>query len=427
MTASDHTASYYAATARGLVERPALEGELRADVCVVGGGFSGVSVALNLAERGYDVVLLEAHRIGWGASGRNGGQVCSAYSPGMEPIERALGKDGARRLFAFVEEGKDLIVERVRRHAIDCDLTWGFFNAAVKPRHIAAMQATMESWSRDYGYDQLSLVSRDETTRYVNSPAYIGGMQDARAGHLHPLNYCLGLAGAAEQAGARLFERSPVIAVETGAAPSARTAKGQVRAKFLVLCGDAYLGGLVPQIARKLMPMGNYIGATQVLGAERARALIPSNAAVSDWNFVLNYFRLSPDHRLLFGGLASYSNLPPPNLRSALKRVMTKVFPSLGDIGFDYVWGGRVGITMERTPHFGRIGQSVYFAQGYSGTGVVQTGLAGQVIAEAVAGQAERLDIFARLPHTSFPGGRLLRTPTLVLAMAWYRMRDWLP
>ncbi|MGF1612139.1 MAG: NAD(P)/FAD-dependent oxidoreductase, partial [Kiloniellales bacterium] len=241
MTPSEHTRSYYAATARGLVERPALEGDLQADVCVVGGGYSGVSVALNLAERGYDVVLLEANRIGWGASGRNGGQVCSAFSAGMEPIARALGKDDARKLFAFVEEGKDIIAERVQRHAIECDLTWGFLNAAVKPRHVAAMRETMESWSRDYGYDHLTLLSRDEALGYLNSPAYIGGLYDARAGHLHPLTYCLGLARAAEGAGARLFERSPVLGIELGAAPSARTAKGRVRAKFLVLCGNAYL------------------------------------------------------------------------------------------------------------------------------------------------------------------------------------------
>ena len=427
MTPSDHTQSYYAATARGLVERPALDGDLQADVCVVGGGYSGVSVALNLAERGYSVVLLEAYRIGWGASGRNGGQVCSGFSAGMDSIAGWVGKDDARKLFAMVEEGKDIILDRIQRHAIDCGFVSGFFNAAVKPRHITAMRETMENWSRDFGYDQLTLVSRDEAFGYVNSPAYIGGLYDARGGHLHPLNYCLGLARAAEEAGARLFERSPVVAVEPGAAPWARTEKGRVRAKFLVLCGNAYLGGLVPQIARKLMPMGNYIGATQALGAERARALIPANVAVSDWNFILNYFRLAPDHRLLFGGLASYSNVPPPNLGASLKRVMTKIFPTLGDVGFDYVWGGRVGITMERTPHFGRIGSNVYFAHGYSGTGLVTTGMAGRIIAEALAGQAERLDLFARLPHTTFPGGRLMRMPTLVLAMTWFRMRDWLP
>ena len=428
MAKQAHPDSYYAASAHPAAERPRLTGALRADVCVVGGGFTGVSVALNLAERGYDVVLLEAERIGWGASGRNGGQICSGISGGMGRVVSALGLDDARKVFDMVEEAKAIIRERVARHAIDCDLKWGYLDGAIKPRHLDGMAQMAEAWRRDFGYEAHELLEGAEAVApYVGTKAYRGGLLDRGAGHLHPLNYCLGLARAAEAAGARLFEGSRVASVETGAKPAAVTAEGRVEADSLVLCGNAYLGDLLPQIGAKIMPMGNYIGATEPLGEARAESLIPADIAVCDWKFILNYYRLSADRRLLWGGLASYSTLPPPNLKQGLWRQIHEVFPDLRDVGFDYTWGGLVGITMERTPHFGRLGSSVYFAQGYSGAGVALSGLAGRIIAEAVADQAERLDLFARLPHTTFPGGRLLRMPTLVLAMTWFRLRDWLP
>ena len=259
------------------------------------------------------------------------------------------------------------------------------------------------------------------------APAYVGGMTDAGAGHLQPLNYCLGLARAAEAAGARIFEASEVVGLDLGSNPSARTATGRVRARYLVLGCNAYLGDLVPRVQRKIMPVGTYIGATEVLGENRARSLIPRDEAVCDCNFVLNYYRRSADHRLLFGGRVSYSTLVPPNLPQAMRSKMLQVFPQLEDVGFEFTWGGFVAITVERTPHLGRIGPNVYFAQGFSGQGVALTGIAGLIIAEAIAGQAERFDVFTRLPHSDFPGGRLLRTPTLALAMLWYRMRDLLP
>ena len=428
MAPEAHADSYYAASASAAPERPALAGAASADVCVVGGGFTGVSVALELAERGYDVVLLEAQRIGWGASGRNGGQICTGFSPDQDRIAGWVGAEDARRLFALAEEAKAIIHERVARHAIDCDLKSGYLHAALKPRHLAGMAESAERLSRDCGYDRLILLeSAAALEPYIASGAYIGGLYDAGGGHLHPLNYCLGLARAAQLAGVRLHEGSPVVAIEPGAKPLARTPEGEVRAGVLVLCGNAYLGDLLPAIAGKIMPMGNYIGATEPLGAERAARLIPSDAAVCDWKFILNYYRLSADRRLLWGGLASYSTLPPPNLEGGLRREMAKVFPELADVRFDHLWGGLVGITMERTPQFGRIGGTLYFAQGYSGNGVALSGLAGRIIAEAIAGSAERLDLFARLPHTTFPGGRLLRMPTLVLAMAWYRLLDLLP
>ena len=420
-----HVESYYAATANAAPVYPELTGEVSADVCVVGGGFAGLSVALNLAERGYDAVVLEGRQVGWGASGRNGGQICTGFASGMKKVQGWAGKDDARKLFALAEEAKEIIRERVERHNIDCDLTWGYFHGANKRSQLAELRRTRELWARDFDYGDTRMAEGpDEVSRYVNSPTYVGGMYEGGAGHLHPLNYCLGLARAAEAADVRLFEGSQVTRIESGHSPAAHCARGSVRAKSLVLCGNAYLGDLAPQISAKVMPVGTYIGATEVLGENLARTVIPGNLAVSDSNFVVNYYRLSPDHRMLFGGRVSYSTVVPPNLPRAMRRKMLRVFPQLHDTGFDYTWGGYVAITVERTPHMGRLGDNVYFTQGFSGQGVAMTGIAAKLIAEVIAGESGRFELMTRLPHTTFPGGRLMRTPTLALAMLWYRLRD---
>ena len=427
MNGKDYVPSYYLASAKGIVARPSLEGEIEVDVCIVGGGFTGLSTALNLAEKGYQVALLEAERVGWGASGRNGGQINTDFPCGIEQIRSWVGPEDARKLWALGEESKAIVRDRVARHEIDCDLTWGLVLAAEKRRQLDELKRTQELYRHDYDYQKTEIVEGPELRGLVDSEIYLGGMIDAGAGHLHPLNYCLGLARAAEEAGARIYEDSRVVAFDSTTAPSVATERGRVRARFLVLCCNAYLGDLVPRIRRKIMPVGTYIGATEVLGETRARGLIPRNEAVCDCKFVLNYFRLSADHRLLFGGRVSYTTLAPRNLSAAMRRSMLEVFPKLEDVGFDFAWGGYVAITMERTPHLGRLGQATYFAHGFSGQGVAITGIAGKVMAEAIAGQAERFDLFTRLPHTTFPGGRLLRTPTLALAMLWYRLRDLLP
>ena len=420
-----HVESYYAATAHPAPVRPALQGRIEADVCVVGGGFTGVSTALNLAERGFDVVLLDAARIGWGASGRSGAQIVSAFAADMAKLRAWVGAEDAARLFAFAEEAKRLIADRVARHGIDCDLVWGHFDAANKPRHLAELRELRDDWATHYGYAGLELVDRSGLSAHVESKAYVGGLYDPGGGHLHPLNYCLGLARAAERAGARLFDSSRVTEVETGERPRVRTeGGGEVQARTLVLAMNGYQGHLLPALRRKIMPVGTYIGATEPLGAARARALLPGNDGVTDCAFVLDYYRRTADHRLLFGGRVSYSTLMPPNLPKAMRHKMLRVFPQLADQHFAYTWGGYVAITVERTPHIGRLGDNVYFAQGFSGHGVALTGMSGKLLAEAIAGQHERFDVMARLPHTTFPGGRLLRTPTLALAMLWYRLRD---
>jgi gamma-glutamylputrescine oxidase len=427
MTGEEHIDSYYAATANARSDYPSITGDFTADVCVIGGGYTGLSTALHLAERGLSVVVLEANRLGWGASGRNGGQICTGFSSGNEPVEAALGRADARKVFDFTEEAKTILRERIARHKIDCDLNWGYVLGAVKDRQLADLRQYQESLAREYGYAQTKVLeSHDAIREYVNTQAYIGGLIDRGAGHLHPLNYCLGLGRAAAEAGAQIYEGSRAIAIEEGPKVAVRTAAGAVTADFLVLAGNAYLGDLVPQIHGKVMPVGTYVAATTPLGENRARSLIKDNVAVADCNFVLNYYRLSQDHRMLFGGRVSYSTLMPPNLPHAMRGKMLKVFPELADTTFEYTWGGFVAITMERTPHLGRIGRNVFFAQGFSGQGVAFTAVAGKIRAEAVAGQAERLDLLARLPHTTFPGGRLFRTPTLALAMLWYRMRDFL-
>jgi len=425
VTPKPHVDSYYAATAQPAPARPVLQGEVSADVCVVGGGFTGISAALNLAERGFDVVLVEAARIGWGASGRSGAQIVSAFAADMAKLRAWVGAEDAARLFAFAEEAKALIAENVARHDIACDLVWGHFDAANKRQHLEDLRRLRDDWAQHYGYEGLELVPADALAHFVDSPAYVGGLYDPGGGHLHPLNYCLGLARAAEQAGARLFEDSRVVAIETGPRPGVRTADGgAVRARSLILAMNGYQGNLVPALRRKIMPVGTYIGATPALGENRATALLPRNAGVTDCAFVLDYYRRTPDHRLLFGGRVSYSTIMPPNLPRAMRQKMLRVFPQLADQHFEYTWGGYVAITVERTPHVGRLGDSVYFAHGFSGHGVALTGMAGRLIAEAIAGQHARFDVLARLPHTTFPGGRLLRTPTLALAMLWYRLRD---
>ncbi|SDG03309.1 gamma-glutamylputrescine oxidase [Limimonas halophila] len=425
--AIDRLTSYYAATANAAPERTTLDGEARADVCVVGGGFTGISAALNLAERGYDVVVLEAERVGWGASGRNGGQAGSAYAADMSAIRRWVGEEDAKRLWAIAEESKAIIRERVARHGIQCDLRDGQFHAANKPRHLRDLRQMQADWAQTYGYTDTELVDRDGLGRHVATDAYVGGLYDSGSLHLHPLNYCLGLARAAEEAGARIFEGSRVESLTYGEPAVVHTTDGCVRADHVILCANAYLGELVPAVRRAIMPVGTYMGATPPLGRERALALLPSNAGVTDSNFVLDYFRLSADWRLLYGGRVSYSTIPPRDLAASLGARMRHVFPSLSDVGFEYTWGGYVAITAERTPDLGRVTGNVLCCQGFSGHGVALTGVAGKLAAEAVAGQAERFDVMARLPHTPFPGGRRLRTPLLVAAMAYYRLRDLLP
>lgn len=419
----EHVDSWYARSAVPAPERPRLEGRVTADVAILGGGLTGLSAALELAEAGLRVVLLEARQIGWGASGRNGGQVIFGYSCDQAKIEALVGREDARRMFDWSVEAVDLVRQRIARHGIAADWRDGHAHVAIKPRHITELKAWQRDLEENYGYP-LQWWDREQLREVLDSPRYLGGLYDPRSGHLHPLNFTLGIAAAAERAGALLFERTEVTKLERGAKPVLRTAHGEVQADFVVLAGNAIVRGIAPELDDKIMPVGTYVGATPPLGEELARQLIRNDMAVADINWALDYFRFSADHRLLFGGRASYSTLPPPNLPGVMMRRMARVFPQLKGVRFEHIWGGLIDISRNRAPHWGRLGDNIYFAQGFSGHGVATTGLAGRVIAEAIRGQAGRLDAFARIRHHDFPGGRTFRTPLLVAAMAWYKLRD---
>lgn len=403
--------------------QPRLEGSLQADVCILGAGLTGLSTAIELAEAGLSVVVLEARRIAWGASGRNGGQAIFGFGCDQSKIAAMVGLAESRRLFEWSLEGIRLIHERCAKFDIDCDWRDGHAHVPIKQRQVAELQSWQADLSDNYGYD-LQWWDKTALRGHLASERYLGALFDPRSGHLNPLKYTQGLARAALSLGVRIFEESAVVELKRGAQPVLRTAQGEVACNFAVLAGNAYVHGIAPELDSRIMPVGTYIGATEPLGADRARSLISNDMAVADVNWALDYFRLSRDHRLLFGGRASYSTLPPPNLRRTLQRRMARVFPQLADVKMDTVWGGYVDISMNRAPHWGRLGSNVYFAQGFSGHGIAATGLAGRIIAEAIRGQADRLDAFSRIGHRPFPGGRVFRTPMLVAAMAWFKLRD---
>lgn len=416
-------ASWYQTTAHRRPPPVALQGSRRVDVGILGGGLTGLSAAIELAKAGFRVAVLEGEEVGWGASGRSGGQAIFGFGCDQAKLTAQLGLADSKRLFDWSIEGLRLIHERCREFAIDCDWRDGHAHVAIRPRHVDELKAWRDDLATHFDYP-VEWWEADRLRAVVPSQRYIGALVDPRSGHLHPLNYTYGLARAARQLGVMVFEHSKVQRLQRGNAPALITGQGRIDCDSVVLAGNAYVRGIAPKLDRRIMPVGTYIGATGPLGAERAQALIRNGMAVADINWVLDYFRLSSDHRLLFGGRASYSTLPPPDLRGTLLARMTRVFPQLAGVTLDRVWGGYVDISLSRAPHWGRLDSNVYFAQGFSGHGIAASGLAGRVIAEAIRGQQERLDAFGRLSHTPFPGGRLLRTPLLVAAMAWYRLRD---
>lgn len=414
--------SYYAATANPFAPAPKLEGEARADVVVIGGGYTGLHTALNAAERGFSVILLEAGRVGWGASGRNGGQMIPGWRKGAAELVARYGEAKAKLLFEMALEARALSLERIAKHNIACDLrVSGHLTAAAKPADLAWMRAETEALARVMHYPHAQVLSAAETRAKLNAPGFHGALIDEGGGHVHPLNYALGLADAARAAGIVLHEDSRVIALETNDGVVARTEAGVVRARYGVLACDALLGELEPRVAKRIMPVANYLIATEPL--ENPRALIADDLAVSDSRFVVNYFRISADNRLIFGGGERYTPAPPADMAAFARGHMLKVFPQLAHARIDYAWGGLVSVTMSRLPHVGRIGD-LFFAHGYSGLGVLLPALMGKVLAEAMAGTAERFDVLASLAPPEFPGGAALRSPLYVLGMLWYALRD---
>lgn len=416
--------SWYAATANPLEPFPALEGDTDCDICIVGGGFTGLSAALEAAERGLKVVLLEAHRPGWGASGRNGGQAGSGQRRAQDWLERVVGRDDAHRLWDIAQHAKALVRDRIARHGIACSLRSGILHVNHKRRFVAGDHAYVEKLRSQYDYADIRAVGDDEVREMLGGARYYGGSLDMGAAHLHPLNFALGLAGAARDAGAGIFQMSPVLGIEAGEPATVRTAGGRVRARFVILACNGYLDGLSPPIAARVMPINNFVIATEPLGEERALGLIRDDVAVTDSKFVVNYFRLSADRRLLFGGGETYSYDFPKDIKAFVRPYMLRVYPQLADVQVEYGWGGTLAITMSRLPYFARPAPNVLSAGGYSGHGVALATLAGQILAEAVEGTLSRFDVMARIPTRTFPGGPALRSPLLVLAMLWYGLRD---
>lgn len=414
--------SWYAATAHERTPAPQLRGDAAADICVVGGGFTGLSAALHLAECGYSVALIEAHRVGFGASGRNGGQLGSGQRVEQTDLEKMVGEAEALKLWELAENAKYLVKQLISKHNIDCDLKPGIAHATFSASETAHEHAYVEHLQSRYGYDQITALSEEALSAVCPSPRYKGGSLDMGAAHLHPLNYALGLARACEKAGVTFFENTHVHHIENGAKVTVRCDTGRVLADHVILAANGYLGGLNRRVAGRVMPINNFIAATEPLGEDAVRVLT-KDIAVADSKFVVNYFRLSSDNRLLFGGGESYG-YKFPDIDKTVRKPMIDIYPHLKNIRFDYTWGGTLAITMKRLPYLARLAPNILSASGYSGHGVGTATQAGKLMADAIAGEATGFDTMARIPNTPFPGGAALRTPLLTLAMTWYALRD---
>ncbi|MCV6611191.1 MAG: FAD-binding oxidoreductase [Amphritea sp.] len=427
MSLNGYEPSYYAASANSKRDYPSLLGEQQADVCIIGAGFTGLSAALHLAQKGYSVILLEGEKVGWGASGRNGGQVCPGHNMGHETLIRKVGKTAADNLWQMSLDSVQLVKDLIAEHQIQCDLKQGIMHIAAKPDHVDEIKEAVEYKQQVLGYDGIEFVPDQEVQAVLGTDRYYGGEYWSDAVHLHPLNYALGLADAAEKAGVRLFENSRVSDYTTGISgkdAEVRTTGGLVKAKYVMLACNGYLGKLEPRVAGKIMPINNFILATEPLSEEVCRRINRDDVAVADSRFVINYFKLSGDNRLLWGGGETYTSKFPADIPSFVRKYMLEFYPELKDVRIDYGWGGTLAITLNRMPHFDRIDNQLFVAQGYSGHGVALATLGGKLMADAISGSAEKFDTFAAVPTPTFPGGTLLRWPGLVAGMLYYSMRD---
>lgn len=423
---TEHTGSYYAATANWQTDYPKLVGEQRCDVAVVGAGFTGVSTALHLMERGYDVALIESNRVGWGASGRNGGQLIDGIVEvdKISEIGRRFGNEAAEAVRKVGVDCRDVVLEKIEKYSINCDLKFGFLDVALSQDDLDYFASEVERKKAiDYPH-KMELVSKEDMHTVIGSDIYLGGMTHRANGHLHPLNLCIGEARAAEELGARIFEQSQVTRIVHGEKPRVETRDGIMHAKKIVLAGNAYLGKSEPKLYGKVIPSGSYIIATEPLDPELAHELLPQDMAVCDQRVGLNYFRLSADKRMLFGGLCNYSGRDPKSITAAIQPSMVEVFPQLKNARIDYEWGGNLAITIKRIPQFGRIEGNTWYAQGYSGHGLAPTHIAGQILADAISGDMERFDVFEKIRHWKLPGGKWFANPALALGMLYYRLKE---
>jgi len=421
----EHTKSYYAATVNEVTNYPMLEGSLSVDVCVVGAGFTGVATALTLAERGFSVALVEANRVGWGASGRNGGQLINGIS-GLSKIQKKYGDGIADMLWDLRWRGNDIIHERVAKYGIDCDLKKGFIETALKPRQVADLEdyaAEMEKHRHPHPWE---LWDKEKTQQLLGTDAYIGGFVSYRDGHLHPLNLCIGEARAASGLGVQIFEQSPVTGIEHGPRPRVRTASGQVEADSVVLAGNAYHLLEPRHLSNLTFPAGSYIIGTEPLSDEMVAEINPLDLAVCDLNEVVDYYRLSADKRMLYGGRCNYSGREPTSIKAAILPRMLQIYPQLKDVRIDFEWGGMIGIVLNRIPALGRINGNVYYCQGYSGHGVNATHIMGELTADAIGGTMEKFDLFANMKHFRIPGSQWMVNQIIALGMLYLRLKDML-
>jgi gamma-glutamylputrescine oxidase len=421
-----HTAypeSFYAASANPVPARPALQGDVETDVCIIGAGYTGLSTAISLLENGFKVCIVEAAKVGFGASGRNGGQIVNSYSRDIDVIERSVGAKEAQLMGQMAFEGGRILREYVAKYNINCDLKDGGVFAANTPKQLKHLEAQKKLWER-YGHTQLELLDEKRIHEIVDCDNYVGGMLDMSGGHFHPLNLALGEAAAVESLGGVIYEQSPAVRIDRGANPVVHTPNGRVKAKFIVVAGNAYLGNLVPELASKTMPCGTQVIATEPLSEEVAKTLLPQDYCVEDCNFLLDYYRLTADKRLIFGGGVVYGARDPANIEAIIRPKMLKVFPQLKDVKVDFAWTGNFLLTLSRLPQVGRIGDNIYYSQGCSGHGITYTHLAGRLLGEALRGQAERFDAFGSLPHYPFPGGQLFKVPFTAIGAWYYAMRD---
>lgn len=419
-----HTSSYYAASANPSPERPPLTGAKEVDVCVIGAGYSGLSTALHLIEKGYQVAIIEGARVGWGASGRNGGQIVNGLNASLQTIKKRYGTQTATFVAGLVQEGGEIIRERIKTYDIKCDLKEKNIFTGLTKAHMRELEERQNVW-KAYGIDNQEMVDKNQLREHINSDLYEGGLIDHSGGHMHPLNLALGEAAAFEKLGGTIYEMSMVTGVDTDAVrPVVTTAKGSMTCKTLVLCGNAYLGHVVPTLTSRVMPVSTQVMATEPLGEEFAHALLPQDACVEDIRYILDYYRLSGDKRMLFGGGTVYGGADPSDIKSKLQKNMIKVFPQLKNTKIDYAWSGNFALSFSRVPQMGRIGNNTYFAHGYSGHGVTGSHTFGRILSEAIDGDLTRFDVFEKVPWYPFPGGRMFRVPYSMAGSWWYGLRD---
>jgi gamma-glutamylputrescine oxidase len=419
-----HTGSSYAASANFSPERPALTGDRQIDICIVGAGYSGLSTGLHLVEMGYKVAIIEGARVGWGASGRNGGQIVNGLNASLQTIKKRYGQDTADFVAGLVQEGGEIIRERVKTYGIECDLKAGNIFTGLTSAHMKELEARRALWA-SHGIHNQEMLDKDQLRAHIGSDVYEGGMIDHTGGHMHPLNLCLGEAAAFESLGGVIYEQSPVIDADTDAArPVVRTAGGTMTCGTLVLCGNAYLGHVVPALTSRVMPVSTQMMATEPLREARATALLPTDKCVEDVRYILDYFRLSADKRLIFGGGTVYGGADPSDVVAKLRPAMEKVYPSLKGVGIDFAWSGNFALSFSRVPQLGRLGANTYFSHGYSGHGVTGSHMFGRILAQAIDGDKTRFDVFAKVPWYPFPGGRMLRVPYSMIGSWYYALRD---